>query len=259
MAGGYPELWANPGLAAADFFEDYIQTYLERELNGIVRAANLRQFRRFIVCCALCAGQLLNYSGLAKDTDMSAATMRQWISVLEASGVIVPPPPWLGNVGKRLVKSPKLYFCDNALLCHLLNITDEGAFFDHPARGRLWENLVCTELLKTTGYRPGRQLFFLRDHSGMEVDFLIETGGAVLLVEAKASEQVRERKLPFAKARELFGARKVACALACNLQASQPLSLRKFEAVNPLLHDLRTLGVTGSVGMDTLGGKEGSP
>lgn len=74
-------------------------------------------------------GQLLNYSDLAKGTGMSAATMRQWISVLEASGLTVLLPPWFGNVGKRPAKSPRLYFCDNGLLCHLLNITDEGAFF----------------------------------------------------------------------------------------------------------------------------------
>lgn len=236
--GGYPELWANPAIDSAMYFEDYIQTYLERDLNEIIKAANLRDFRRFITLCATRVGQLLNYSDIAKDVAVSANTIKQWISILEASGIICILPPYYGNINKRLIKAPKLYFCDTGLLCNLLNVNDYEGWYSHPQKGNLWENFVLNEYMKTTASAPGKNLFFYRDKNNVEIDFVIEKGGSIALIEAKVAERINERGLNFNKVRAVFEDKKVDCIVACGIQERRPLQLKNYNLVNPLLHDL---------------------
>jgi len=236
--GGYPELWVNPRLRAETFYEDYVQTYLERDLKILMQVSNLRDFQRFIQICATRAGQLVNFTGIAKDVGVSATTIKSWMGALEASGIIYLLPPYFANIGKRLTKSPKLYFSDNGLLSHLLNVPDQSAYNRTPANGQIWENLVFTELVKTGGLQPGRNLFFYRDQNAVEIDFIVERGGELFLIEAKSSERVDSRKLNFAKVEKLFSKQPTQCVLMCSTPEDSPVHRSEYLEINPIHHDL---------------------
>jgi predicted AAA+ superfamily ATPase len=187
--GGFPEVLAQPR-AAALWFSSYLQTYLERDVRAISSIRDLATFRRFLSALAARAGQPLNRSDLAAPLGVSVPTLSEWLSILEITQQIVLVPPFYENLGKRLVKAPKLYFSDTGLLCHLLGLETERAVNRSPFAGPLFENFVAAEILKqqiNAGKR--RELYYFRDAQGLEVDFLIPTGGRnVMLVEAKASK-----------------------------------------------------------------------
>lgn len=236
--GGFPELWANPELTPDLFYEDYIQTYLEKDLRAIINISNLRDFRRFIQLCAARTGQLLNYTDISKDTGVSATTIKAWVAALEASGIIYLLTPYFANIGKRLVKAPKLYFSDNGLLCHLLNCADQDACHRTPYHGAIWENLVFTELVKTQGLIPGRNLFFYRDQNGVEIDFIVEQSGQLFLIEAKAAERVDPRKLNFKKVASLLKTQEVSCILMNPTPDQDPVQLDGYTSLNPIHHTI---------------------
>ena len=229
--GGFPEVWAE-SLDVSDFFEDYFQTYLERDLKDILNVSNLRDFRRFLSLLALRTGQLLKYSELSKEVGVAVNTIKSWISALEASGLIMLLPPYYNNLGKRLIKAPKLYFCDTGLASALLNIHSLKAFDNSPHSGNIWENLVFAEFIKE-GYVPGKNLFYYRDQNGVEIDFVVEKDGEVTLVEAKESERPDKRKLNFKKVAPLFKER-VHCVVACGIEEKGRFDLNDFSVYNPL-------------------------
>ena len=174
VRGGFPELWADRTIPAREFYQSYVSTYLERDLRQIVNVGSLRDFERFLRACAVRAGQLLNKSSIARDVGISQTTVGQWLSALEAGNQVTLLEPFFANLGKRLVKSPKLYFNDTGLLCFLLGIgaDDLGR---SPLTGAIWENFVCAELrtrLRLT--RPEWSLWFYRDQQNREADFLIQ-------------------------------------------------------------------------------------
>lgn len=234
--GGFPELWANEELTPERFFLDYIQTYLERDLKSIINVKNLSDFQRFIRLCATRVGQLLNHNDLANAIGVSSVTIKTWMSALQTAGLISLLPPYYANIGKRLVKAPKLYFSDQGLLCSLLNITSLQDFLAHPNRGELWENFVYMEYVKSGQLLPGRHIFFYRDKNGVEIDFMIETRGEQWLVEAKAMERVDSRKLNFHKVAKHFP--KSRSMLACMLNEKRTIQLKDYNMVNPLLTDV---------------------
>ena len=230
--GGYPELWAHDHIDPEYFFDAYIQTYLERDLRQIINVTNLRDFQRLIRACAMRTGQLVNFSNLAKDVGVSANTVKSWLNVLETSGLLVLLSPYSANVKKRLVKAPKLYFSDTGLLCRLLNIRSEEELNGHIHEGNIWENFVFTELAKDP--RVSRNhLFFYRDQNNVEIDFLIETEGRTLLVEAKSSEHVEPSKLNFSKVESVING-ETHCILACRHKEGYRISLKAYDAVNPM-------------------------
>jgi len=229
--GGFPEIWAE-NLNAPDFFEDYIQTYLERDIKQVLNVLNLRDFRRFLSLLALRVGQLLNYSVLSKEIGVAVNTIKAWVSALEVSGLITLLPPYYKNLGKRLIKAPKLYFCDNGLVAALLHINSLQVL-DHSAHlGNLWENFVFTEYLKG-GVVAGRDIFFFRDQNGVEIDFIIEKEGKVFLVEAKVNERPNPQKLNFHKISPLFR-EEVYPMVACGVDEKGIVALRDFSIYNPL-------------------------
>lgn len=229
--GGFPELWAE-GLDAYDFYQDYVQTYLERDLKQVLNVSNLRDFRRFLSLLAVRAGQLMNFSELSKELGVAVNTVKSWVSALETSGLIILLPPYYNNLGKRLIKSPKVYFCDNGLLCSLLNIDSLETLDNSMHLGNIWENFVLTEFVKE-GFSPGKDIFFFRDTNGIEIDFLIERKGEVFLVEAKHSERTDPAKLNFKKLAPLME-KKVNALLACSLEEKGMVSLRDHAMYNPL-------------------------
>jgi len=233
--GGYPELWSNRRLKASDFFESYIRTYVERDLKTIIDVKNLSDFRKFFRMLATRAGQLLNYRSLSSDVGVSDVTIRKWIHALEISGLVYLLTPYYANIGKRLIKSPKIYFSDHGLLCYLLGIDSERGWYSHPHRGALWENLVMMELIKTNYLVPGDDLFFYRDQNGVEIDFVIERKGKLILVEAKAGERVDANKLHFDRVASLFKDKnRVEKILAQNINETKVLRFKDYVCHNPL-------------------------
>lgn len=192
--GGYPEIWAAHDVPPAVFFEDYIATYLNRDLRHIVAVRDAGLVYRFMTACALRAGSLLSYDSLARQVQISATTARTWIGALEQSGVIFLLPAFSANIGKRLSKSPKLYFSDSGLLSHFLRVTDAQLWEQSTHRGPIWENTVARELVASGAAVPGQDLFYYRDQNAVEVDFVIDrVGSPPTLIEAKA--HVGERSI----------------------------------------------------------------
>jgi len=229
--GGFPEIWAE-NLNASDFFDDYIQTYLERDLRQILKVTNLRDFRRFLSLLAFRVGQLMNYSEISKEVGVAVNTIKAWVSALETSGLIILLPPYYNNLGKRLIKAPKLYFCDNGLVAALLNIGSLKVLENSPHLSNIWENFVFTEYLKE-GLIAGKNLFYIRDQNGVEVDFIIEKDGKIILVEAKNSERPNPKKLNFKKIAPLFK-EKVTSIVACGIEEEGVISLKDYSIYNPL-------------------------
>lgn len=186
LKGGYPALY-DRDLLPGDWFSNYVATYLERDVRQLVAIRDLSQFQRFIRMCAARSGQLLNLASLGADCGISAVTAREWISVLEASYLVVRLMPHHANFGKRLVKTPKLYFLDVGLMAWLLGIRDTESLSTHAARGALFETWVVAESFKRK-FNAGMpaDLYFWRDSSGNEVDLLEETTGGVLATEIKS-------------------------------------------------------------------------
>jgi predicted AAA+ superfamily ATPase len=192
IRGGFPEVLARPRSAEL-WYRSYIQTYLERDVRSISSIRDLATFRRFLALTASRCGQILNKSDLAAPLGVSVPTITDWLGILEVTGQIILVPPFFENLGKRLVKSPKLYFVDSGLACHLLGLESEARLRRSPFLGPLFEGYVVSEVLKQqqcAGRR--REVYFFRDQRGLEVDFLVPMGGNRLaLVEAKASASLR--------------------------------------------------------------------
>lgn len=188
--GFYPRI-LDQQLEPRQALGDYFETYVERDVRRMGEIRNLSSFRRFVRLCAGRVGQLLNLSSLGSDAGVSHSTARHWLTVLEASYIIIQLPPFHANIRKRLIKSPKLYFCDVGLASYLIGIEDPKQLVTHPLRGALFENLVVAEALKHRLNR-GRQpnLSFFRDASGLECDLLYETGHSIGAIEIKAGSTV---------------------------------------------------------------------
>ena len=184
--GSYPALY-DRDLTPDDWFPNYVATYLERDVRQLITVRDLTQFQRFVKMCAARSGQMLNLASLGADCGISAVTAREWLSVLEASYLVMRLPPYHRNFGKRLVKTPKLYFLDVGLMAWLLGIRDVATIETHAARGALFETYIISELMKQR-FNAGRpaDLFFWRDNVGHEVDVLYETPQGLQAVEIKS-------------------------------------------------------------------------
>jgi len=192
LRGGFPEVLARPRSASL-WFRSYVQTYLERDVRAVSAVRDLSTFRRFLSLVASRCGQVLNKTDLAAPLGVSVPTLSDWLGILETTGQIILVTPYFENFGKRLIKSPKLYFVDSGLACHLLGIESEEELRRSPFLGPVWEGFVAAEIVKQQiNAGKARQLHYFRDQQGLEVDFLVPLGaGRVALVEAKASSTVR--------------------------------------------------------------------
>ena len=191
--GGYPRIHAER-LDPSVVLSDYFATYAERDLRQLMEVRRLDDFRRFMRLAAGRVGQVLNVHSLAADAGVSDRTARDWLSVLEASHLVWLLPPWHENLGKRLTKAHKLYFCDVGLAAWLIGITQAAQLSSHPLRGALFENLVVMEFVKHALHRGERpDLHFFRDSNGLEVDLVVGNGlppGQLGLVEIKSGQTV---------------------------------------------------------------------
>jgi predicted AAA+ superfamily ATPase len=184
--GGYPPLY-DRDIPPHLWFPNYVATYVERDVRQLLTVRDLDLFQRFVKLCAARTGQLLNLSALAVDCGISHTAAREWLSVLEASYLVLRLPPYFRNFGKRLVKTPKLYFLDVGLAAWLLGIRDPQSLNTHAMRGALFETWVVSELIKERFNRgQTMDLHFWRDNTGHEVDVLFETQGKLQPIEIKS-------------------------------------------------------------------------
>jgi len=192
IKGGFPEVLAAPR-AGRTWFRSYVQTYLERDVRAASSIRDLGTFRRFLALVASRCGQILNKSDLAAPLGVSVPTITQWLNILEITAQIILVPPFYENFGKRLIKSPKLYFLDSGLACHLLGIESETMLNGSPFLGPIFEGFIAAEIVKAqVNAGRARSLYFFRDQQGLEVDFVVPAGSRrLLLAEAKATRTVR--------------------------------------------------------------------
>ena len=188
--GMYPPIYDRK-LSPSSWYANYVLTYIERDVRQMVNVRDLTTFQRFVRMCAARTGQVLNLSGLANDCGITHNTAKAWLSVLEASYIIFLIKPHHRNFGKRLIKSPKLYFYDTGLAAWLLGINDAKQLSIHAMRGALFENLMISELLKGRFNKAlASNLYFWRDNTGNEIDVLIEKTGTLIPVEIKSGQTV---------------------------------------------------------------------
>jgi len=188
LRGNYPEIASRKSVDRQLWCGSYISTYLERDVRNLAQIGDLSQFERFLRLCAIRTGQLLNLSELAKEIGMSVPTIKRWLSMLETGYQVYLLYPYYKNVGKRLVKSPKLYFNDTALASYLLGLHDRETLLSSPNFGNLFETMVVTDALKRFlhfGQMPS--MYYLRTRDGLEVDLVIESGQKLHLFEIKAA------------------------------------------------------------------------
>ncbi|MEK7269339.1 MAG: ATP-binding protein [Planctomycetota bacterium] len=192
LRGGYPELAARPDLDAALWHSSYVQTYLERDVRALRQVGDLGPFRDFLSILAARSGNLLNLTDVGRDLGIVANTIRAWLSILESTFQIIVLRPWFENVGRRLVKMPKVYLSDTGVLCHLAGLTDAAHSAAGPLSGAILETAVVGEVFRTILHRGETpRLHFWRTSTGLEVDLVVEAAGRLVPVEVKATSTPR--------------------------------------------------------------------
>lgn len=188
LRGFYPGTVAK-GVPHKMFFSNYYDTYVKRDVLDLLKVKNLLQFDSFIRLLAARVGSEFNASALSKNVGVSSVTIAEWFSILNTSYIAFAIRPFYANISKRLTKMPKVYFYDTGLLCFLLGISTEGQLANHPMRGAIFENLAISEILKSK-YNVGEEpiINFYREHSGKEVDMMVQSDGAIHLYEIKSGQ-----------------------------------------------------------------------
>lgn len=192
IRGAYPEMVANPARDVHLWHASYVQTYLERDVRTVRQVGDLTQFQNFLRATAARSGQLLNLSDLARDLGIAVNTAKAWLSVLEATHQVIILRPYFANVGKRLVKTPKVYFADLGTLCYLAGLRDPEHVASGPMGGQIMEAAVLGEIVKTLAHRGEEpRVYFWRTSAGTEVDLLVESAGNLVPIEVKLSATPR--------------------------------------------------------------------
>ncbi len=188
LRGFYPEIATNKKVDRKIWCSSYITTYLERDIRSLTNIGDLSQFERFLIACAIRTGQILNISEIARDIGISVPTAKRWLSLLETGQQIYLLYPYYKNIGKRIMKSPKIYFCDTAICSYLLGIHNSETLLGSPYFGNLFETMIVIDFLKRFlhfGDKPS--MYYFRTRDGLEVDLVIEIAGYLYLYEIKSS------------------------------------------------------------------------
>lgn len=229
LTGGMPEVVLKKNINIELWFSSYLQTYLERDVRQLRQIGDLGDFQRFLQILAAFNGQALNLSSLSRDLGVAVNTIKAWLSVLEASGQIILIKPFYLNKGKRLIKSPKIYFLDTGLLCYLSGVTNVEQIFKGPMSGQMFETVVVGEIVRSA-YNKGRlpRIFWWRTSYGEEVDFVVEDKGKILPIEVKMSSVSNRRMAKgLISFRDLF-ADKIDEALLVNLSKEKIMLDKKI-------------------------------
>lgn len=194
LKGGFPEISLKKDANLAVWFSSYLQTYLERDVRQLRQIGDLGDFQRFLQLLAAFNGQIVNLSNFSRDLGVAVNTIKAWISILEASGQVITIKPFYMNKGKRIIKSPKLYFLDTGLLCYLSGVESVSQVFKGPLSGQLFETIVLGEIIRNfhaLGKLP--RIFWWRTSTGEEVDFIIEDKGKLFPIEIKLTAKADNR------------------------------------------------------------------
>jgi predicted AAA+ superfamily ATPase len=196
--GFYPGKLVN-NIPTKLFYKNYLKTYLERDVLDLINVSNLNTFRSFVKLLAHHVGSIINYTNLSNALNISVNTVKAWISILESSYIIYLLPPYHKNFGKRIIKSPKLYFSDSGLLCYLLDITEERKLIDSPKHGLIFENFVIAEKLKQKAHDDSDiDYFYFRDSNGLEVDLIEQYADmSASMIEIKGSSLYKNEYLTY--------------------------------------------------------------
>lgn len=184
--GSFPELYSNKNINPADFYSSYLRTYIERDVKDLLSISNENTFLKFIQITASRTGQLLNYNDIANNVGISIPTIKNWLSILESSGIIYMLQPYYNNITTRIIKTPKLYFLDTGLCSYLTGCYTSDLLEKGIMGGAIFETYVVSEILKSywnNGIEP--RIYFYRDNNQKEVDILIEENGKIYPVEIK--------------------------------------------------------------------------
>jgi len=196
MRGGYPEALHGTGTTRKMWFSSYVQTYIDRDVRGNIKEINLRDFERFIGLLAARTAQQLNTAVLSRDVGVTIPTIKSWLTLLEASGLIFFAMPYHKNFGKRLIKAPKCYFMDTGLVCYLVGLQDAVHALQGPMAGALFETACVAQMYKRLSvWGDEKSLYYFRSTDGLEVDMLIERGGNLYPIEVKLSSTVDSSKV----------------------------------------------------------------
>jgi hypothetical protein len=188
--GAYPRLYTTP-IQPTDWYRDYIQTYVERDVRSIRHVQDLSAFQQFLRVIAGRVGQVLDLTSIGNDCGLTHTTVKSWIGLLEASFIIFLLRPHHAHFRKRLIKRPKLYFYDTGLLSSLLGMTEPSQLVSHYLRGSIFESFVISDLMKRRSHTLSHSTFsFWRDSKGVEVDCLIENDGSVIPIEIKSAKTI---------------------------------------------------------------------
>lgn len=187
--GFYPALFNRP-VAPIEYYPNYVESYIERDVRTVINVKDLGLFRIFMRLCAGRVGQVVNFSGIANECGISMKTAQAWFSILETSYITFQLSPYFQNINKRLIKSPKIYFYDTGLLCYLLGIKNEELFTYH-AKGSIFENFIIADFVKTDAHNLLRNIFyFYRDSNQNEIDLMIQAINKFDLVEIKSGKTI---------------------------------------------------------------------
>ena len=190
VRGCYPALYDRP-IPTSTFYANYIETYIERDLTGLLQVKDIRLFRTFLKLCAARIGQQLNLTNLANEAGISVPTVKSWLSILESSYIVYQLAPFYNNFNKRLVKSTKLYFYDTGLVSFLLAIKNENSLYESEFKGALFENMVINEYLKQNYHHNlFKEFYYWRDSNGHEVDLMVSNDTNYDIVEIKATQTI---------------------------------------------------------------------
>ncbi len=193
--GFYPRVYSD-NIPAERHTKNYIKTYVERDVRKIVNIKDIQAFQKFIKLCAGRIGQVLSIHSMCNETGISHNTLKSWIGILEASHLIYLLQPYYENFGKRVIKSPKLYFVDVGLVTYLLGIKTVAQLETHPLRGMLFENMVVMDLIKNQANQSQEpHVYYYRDNNQNEVDIIFEYGGGLMPIEIKSSETFNKKFL----------------------------------------------------------------
>ncbi len=186
--GGFPAVWSQK-IPAHDVCKNYYNTYIERDVRNLLNVKDISKFQTFMRLCAGRTGCEFNASALSNEIGVAVSTINEWLSVLEASYVIFRLRPFYKNIGKRLIKTPKIYFYDTGMVCYLNGIENKQQLSTHPLRGSIFENLAVLEFLKNR-FNSGKDsnLFYYRDQSKREVDIVQEFGNLYHAYEVKSAK-----------------------------------------------------------------------
>ena len=193
IRGFYPAIY-DRGIPSKTFYDNYLQTYVQRDVSSLLSIKNRRLFRNFVGLCAARAGQLLNLNDLAKNCGISQPTAKAWLSTLESSYIVFLLQPYFENFSKRIIKSPKLYFYDTGLLSFLQKFNKPGQLISHPAKGNLFENMVIADVVKKISHNNATtEVWFWRDAAGHEIDLLLAGDEGIQICEIKATQTIMSK------------------------------------------------------------------